>query len=176
MKLGEFDPFESGPYSKIPTSAIDSAEHRAVALKVAQESIVLLQNRGNLLPLDKTKLKRIAVLGPLADQIITNNYNGKYSVAISPLQGLKDRVAPGTEVVYAAKGGTVTGAKAAAADLPAAVELARSADVALVFVGTNRTMSSRMAATARTLGLVRQSGSARQRPSSPPTRTPSVVH
>jgi beta-glucosidase len=137
MKLGEFDPFESGPYSKIPTSAIDSAEHRAVALKVAQESIVLLQNRGNLLPLDKTKLKRIAVLGPLADQIITNNYNGKYSVAISPLQGLKDRISPGTEVVYAA-GGAVTGSKSAAADLPAAVDLARSADVALVFVGTNR--------------------------------------
>jgi beta-glucosidase len=89
-----------------------------------------------LLPLDKTKLKRIAVLGPLADQIITNNYNGKYSVAISPLQGLKDRVAPGTEVVYAA-GGVVTG-RGAETDLAPAVELARSADVALVFVGTNR--------------------------------------
>jgi beta-glucosidase len=136
MKLGEFDSFESGPYSKISPSVIDSAEHRAFALKVAQESIVLLQNRNNLLPLDKTKLKRIAVLGPLADQIITNNYNGKYSVAISPLQGLKDRVAPGTEVVYAA-GGVVTG-RGAETDLAPAVELARSADVALVFVGTNR--------------------------------------
>jgi beta-glucosidase len=136
MKLGEFDPFDSGPYSKISPSVIDSAEHRAVALKTAQESIVLLQNRGNLLPLDKTKLKRIAVLGPLADQIITNNYNGKYSVALSPLQGLKDRVAPGTEVVYAA-GGVVTG-RGAATDLAPAVDLARSADVALVFVGTDR--------------------------------------
>jgi beta-glucosidase len=136
MKLGEFDPFDSGPYSKISPSVIDSAEHRAVALKTAQESIVLLQNRGGLLPLDKTKLKRIAVLGPLADTIITNNYNGKYSVAISPLQGLKDRVAAGTEVVYAA-GGVVTG-RGAATDLAPAVELARNADVALVFVGTNR--------------------------------------
>ena len=136
MKLGEFDSFESGPYSNISPSVIDSAEHRAFALKVAQESIVLLQNRNNLLPLDKTKLKRIAVLGPLADQIITNNYNGKYSVAISPLQGLKDRVAPGTDVVYAA-GGVVTG-RGAETDLAPAVELARSADVALVFVGTNR--------------------------------------
>ncbi len=138
MKLGEFDPFDSGPYSKISPSVIDSAEHRAVALKVAQESIVLLQNRNNVLPLDKTKLKRIAILGPLADQIITNNYNGKYSVAITPLQGLKDRAAPGTEVVYAA-GGVVSG-RGDATDLAPAVELAHSADVALVFVGTNRTI------------------------------------
>jgi beta-glucosidase len=138
MKLGEFDPFESGPYSKISPAVIDNAEHRAIALKAAQESIVLLQNRDNVLPLNKQKLKRIAVLGPLADQIITNNYNGKYSVASSPLQGLKDRVAPGTEVVYAA-GGVVTG-RGAETDLAPAVELARSADVALVFVGTNRTI------------------------------------
>ena len=142
MRLGEFDPFDSNPYSKIPTSVIDSPAHRAMALKVAQQSIVLLQNRGNFLPLDKAKVKRIAVLGPLADTIETNNYNGKYSVAITPLQGLKDRVAPGTEVSFVA-GATITagrGAPAPAADLPAAVELARGADVAILFVGTNRTI------------------------------------
>ena len=80
LRLGEFDPFESVPYSKIPTTVINSAEHRALALKVAQESIVLLQNRGGLLPLDKTKLKRIAVIGPLADRIVMNNYNGKPAI------------------------------------------------------------------------------------------------
>ena len=140
MRLGEFDPFDSGPYSKISPSVIDSAEHRVLALKTAQQSIVLLQNRGNLLPLDKTKVKRIAVLGPLADQIETNNYNGKYSVAVSPLQGIKDRAAPGTEVVFAA-GAIVSagrGAAPAADDLPAAVELAHGADAAILFVGTNR--------------------------------------
>jgi len=153
MKLGEFDPFESGPYSKIPASVIDSAAHRALALQVAQQSIVLLQNRDNLLPLDKTKLKRIAVIGPLADTIENNNYNGKYGVAISPLQGLKDRVAPGTEIVTA-KGATLAGAaNTPDADLPAAVALARDADVAIVFAGSDRTIEQENH-DRRTLGLV----------------------
>ncbi len=140
MKLGDFDPFESDPYSRISPAVIDSAAHRAVALQVSQQSIVLLQNRASLLPLDRAKLKRIAVLGPLADQIETNNYNGKYSTAISPLQGLKDRAAPGVEIVSAV-GATLAGAaNAVAADLPAAVALARDADAAILFVGTNRTI------------------------------------
>ncbi len=101
FELGEFDPFESVPYSKIPLSVVDSAAHRAIALKAAQQSIVLLQNRGGLLPLNRVKTKRIAVIGPLADRVLTNNYNGKTGVTISPLQGIRDRVAPGTEVVYA---------------------------------------------------------------------------
>ncbi|MEI6861560.1 MAG: glycoside hydrolase family 3 C-terminal domain-containing protein, partial [Verrucomicrobiota bacterium] len=144
MRLGEFDPFESNPYSKIPTSVIDSAAHRALALKASQQSIVLLQNRTNLLPLDKTRLRRIAVLGPLASVIQTNNYNGTYSSAISALQGLKDRAGPGIEIVTAsgaALRGAGGGGGAVGADadgLPAAVALARDADVAIVFVGTDR--------------------------------------
>lgn len=149
FRLGEFDPFNAIPYSKISPDVVNSAEHRAVSLKVAQQSIVLLQNRGNLLPLDRAKLKRIAVLGPLADQIIDNNYNGKLPVCITPLQGIIDRAASGTDVVFSA-GGTIggrshmglkvppdTGAEQAA-EMAKAVELARSADVALVFVGTHR--------------------------------------
>jgi hypothetical protein len=77
MRLGDFDPFDAVPYSRISPAVIDSAAHRAVARQTAQEAIVLLQNRGGLLPLDKTALKRIAVIGPLADRIIMNNYNGK---------------------------------------------------------------------------------------------------
>jgi beta-glucosidase len=74
FRLGEFDPFDAVPFSKISTNVINDASHRALALKVGQESIVLLQNRGELLPLDKTKIKRIAVIGPLADRIVLNNY------------------------------------------------------------------------------------------------------
>jgi beta-glucosidase len=140
MKLGEFDPFESGPYSKISPAVIDSAAHRDLALLVAQQSIVLLQNHGGLLPLDQTKLKRIAVLGPLADQIETNNYNGKYSTAVSPLQGLKDRAGPGSTIVSAVGASLAGTADAPAADLAAAVALAHDADAAVVFVGTNRTI------------------------------------
>ncbi|RYX86764.1 hypothetical protein EON83_00865 [bacterium] len=100
FRLGEFDAFNSVPYSKISPSVINSPAHRAIALKAAQQSIVLLQNRSRLLPLDKTKLKRIAVIGPLADQLVTNNYNGRTPQTITALQGLKDRAAPGTEITY----------------------------------------------------------------------------
>ena len=107
MRLGEFDPFDAVPYSKISPDVINNAEHRAVALKAAQQSIVLLQNRGDLLPLDKTKIKRIAVIGPLADRIVMNNYNGKAGKTVTALQGIKDQVAQGTEVQYTV-GGVVT--------------------------------------------------------------------
>jgi beta-glucosidase len=122
---------------------INDAEHRALALKAAQESIVLLQNRGSLLPLDKTKIKHIAVVGPLADRIVMNNYNGKAGVTVTALQGIKDRVAQGTEVLSAV-GGVVNNPSARdnpfdkTAELQKAVELARKADVAIVIVGTDR--------------------------------------
>jgi beta-glucosidase len=142
FRLGEFDPFDSVPCSKISTAVIDSAANRAVALKVAQESIVLLQNRGGLLPLDYPKIKRLAVIGPLADRIVMNNYNGRASKTVTALQGLKDRVGTNIEVSYTV-GGVVTAAPARgespvdqAAELQKAVELARNADVAIVFVGT----------------------------------------
>jgi beta-glucosidase len=148
MRLGDFDPFDAVPYSRISPAVIDSAAHRAVARQTAQEAIVLLQNRGGLLPLDKTALKRIAVIGPLADRIIMNNYNGKAGVTVTALQGIRDAVAPGTEVLYTLGGlvgGDTTGrwksqsAEAAAdpaAEQAKAVALARSAEVAIVFVGT----------------------------------------
>jgi beta-glucosidase len=143
FRLGEFDPFDSVPFSKISPAVINDAEHRALALKAAQESIVLLQNRGNLLPLDKTKTKRIAVIGSLADRIVMNNYNGKAGVTVTALQGIKDRVAQGTEVLSAV-GGVVSNPSARdnpfdkTAELQKAVDLARKADVAIVIVGTDR--------------------------------------
>ena len=122
---------------------INSAEHRALALKVAQESIVLLQNRGNLLPLDKTKLKSIAVIGPLADRIVMNNYNGNADNTVTALQGIKDRLGTNAEVFYSV-GGVVSDPSPRdnpfdkTAELQKAVELAKRADVALVVVGTDR--------------------------------------
>ncbi len=123
FRLGDFDPFAGVPYSTISPSIIDGAEHRALALKVAEESIVLLQNRNNLLPLDKTGIKRIAVIGALADRVITNNYNGKPGKTVSALRGIKESVPPGVEVSYS--------------DGREAPELARASDAAIVFVGTD---------------------------------------
>ncbi|MGP8176013.1 MAG: glycoside hydrolase family 3 C-terminal domain-containing protein [Terracidiphilus sp.] len=89
MKLGMFDPPEMVPYSKIDEKELDSAEHRALARALANESMVLLKNDGTL-PLKQGAIK-IAVVGPLADQTkyLLGNYNGSPSHTVSVLEGLK---------------------------------------------------------------------------------------
>ena len=74
-----------------------------------------------MIPLDKTKLNRIAVIGPLADKLVTNNYNGKTGKTVTPLQGIKDRAAPGAEILYS-RGCDVTKSADASAELAAAAK------------------------------------------------------
>ena len=143
MRLGEFDPPERVPYSRISPSVIDSPAHRAGALQAAREAIVLLQNRAQLLPLDGSKLKTLAVLGPLADLVVMNNYNGKAGATVSPLQGIRNRVGSGVEVLHARgceviektkpSGGPAGGERAT---IEQAAALAQLAEAAVVFVGT----------------------------------------
>ncbi len=64
--LGEFDPAENVPYSKISFDVVDSPKHRALALDAARQSIVLLKNSNRFLPLQKAKLRNVAVIGPTA--------------------------------------------------------------------------------------------------------------
>jgi beta-glucosidase len=89
MKLGMFDPPEMVPYSRIDEKLLNSAAHRALARKIANESMVLLKNDG-VLPLKTAGLK-IAVVGPLADQtkVLLGNYNGSPTHTVSILEGLK---------------------------------------------------------------------------------------
>jgi beta-glucosidase len=89
MKLGMFDPPEMVPYAKIDEKELDSAEHRAHARKLADESMVLLKNDG-LLPLKPT-IKKVLVVGPLADQTrpLIGNYAGQPTHIVSILDGLK---------------------------------------------------------------------------------------
>jgi beta-glucosidase len=89
IKLGMFDPPEMVPYSKIDEKLLDSAGHRAMARKLANESMVLLKNDG-VLPLRTSGIK-IAVVGPLADQtnVLLGNYNGTPSRTVSVLEGLR---------------------------------------------------------------------------------------
>src|ERR1035441_6581531 len=84
IRLGEFDPQALVPYSTISTNVICSPEHRALALKVDQESIVLLVNRNDFLPLDKAKLKKVAVIGPHADTFTPGGYSGKAERPLKP--------------------------------------------------------------------------------------------
>ena len=164
FRLGDFDPFAAVPYSRISPDVINSDANRAVALKVSQESIVLMKNENNFLPLDKTKLKNIAVIGPLADRIIMNNYNGKAGKTVTALQGIQEYVGANVQVTHTLGGlvgGDTTGrwkaesAEAAAdpvAELAKAVDLARKADVAIVFVGSTAAVEQE-ARDRKTLGL-----------------------
>src|SRR5208337_4683746 len=96
VKLGLFDPPQMVPYTKIAASELDSAEHRALALQLANESMVLLKNDG-VLPL-KTSGAKILVVGPLAEQtrVLLGNYNGIPTHTVSILDGLKQEFAGDT--------------------------------------------------------------------------------
>jgi beta-glucosidase len=135
FRLGVFDPTERVPYAKTPTSVIDSLRHRELALKTEREAIVLLQNRDGFLPLDRVKLRTVAVLGPTADRPEYGNYFGVASRRVSPLEGIKNRLGPGIEVRFVPGCGMTEAADGR--QINQAVEAAKGADVALVFLGTN---------------------------------------
>jgi beta-glucosidase len=104
MKLGMFDPPEMVPYTKIDENQLSSPEHRELARRIADESMVLLKNDGTL-PLVTNGIK-IAVIGPLADQtkVLLGNYNGSPTHTVSIIEGLRKEFAgaslqyvPGTQ-------------------------------------------------------------------------------
>jgi len=157
FRLGEFDPPALVPFSRIPATAICSPDHRALALKAARESIVLLVNRDQFLPLDRTRLKRIAVIGPHADRFVPGGYSGQAEDPVTPLRGIKNRAGQGTEIVYARgcaisaesqRGGEPSVGQPAAAgsdegaSIAQAADVARGAEVALVYVGTDNGIES----------------------------------
>lgn len=92
FQLGMFDPADKVPYAKIPISENNSEEHRQLALQAARESIVLLKNANDFLPL-KSRYKRITVVGPDADSldILLGNYNGTPLHPVTPLAGIRKR-------------------------------------------------------------------------------------
>jgi beta-glucosidase len=100
IRLGMFDPPEIVPYSKIQKSELDSADHRALARRMANEAMVLLKNDG-VLPLKS--VKNIVVVGPLAEQtaVLLGNYNGTPTHTVSVLEGLKAEF-PGAKITYVA--------------------------------------------------------------------------
>jgi beta-glucosidase len=99
IRLGMFDPPEMVPYAKIDEKELDSAAHRAEARRLANESMVLLKNDG-MLPLN-AGVKKIAVVGPLADQTrpLIGNYAGQPTHIVSVLEGLKAEF-PGATITF----------------------------------------------------------------------------
>ncbi len=88
MKLSMFDKCE---YDDIPYTVVACPEHKAKARKAAEEAIVLLENNG-ILPLDSTKIKTLAVIGPTADStaVLDGNYNGTSDEYCTFLRGLQE--------------------------------------------------------------------------------------
>ncbi len=135
FKLGFFDPQDIVPYSKIGKEVIECQQHKELADKMARESMVLLKNKNNYLPLDASKIKRIAIIGPNADNdtVQLGNYNGFPTEIITPYKSLKKRFGDKVVIDYI-KGCDWT---SKIKDTPSYAEIAakaKKADV-IIFVG-----------------------------------------
>jgi len=131
LKLGLLDPpAADNPYSGIGADnepePWNSEKHKSVALQVARESVVLLKNSGNALPLEPDRLKSVAVIGSKASGVLFDLYSGTTPYAVSILDGIRNRVGDAITVNYAADN-----------EYHAAVDAARASDVAIVVVGND---------------------------------------
>ncbi|HJZ65984.1 MAG TPA: glycoside hydrolase family 3 N-terminal domain-containing protein [Candidatus Acidoferrum sp.] len=145
------DPFVDPEYAEKITN---SAEHQALSLKAAREAIVLMKNEGGLLPLDKSKYKRVAVIGPNAGELHLGGYSNKPGRGVSILQGVKDKLGSGAEILYA-EGCKITestpqwgadkvvlgDAALNAKRIAEAVNVAKKADVVILVLGENEQTS-----------------------------------
>jgi beta-glucosidase len=102
FKLGLFDPDELNPYSKIPKEVVNCEKHKQLAYEAAAKSIVLLKNKGSVLPLDRNTLKNLFVTGPTATDVtcLLGNYNGLSGEMNTILEGIINRVSIGTIVEH----------------------------------------------------------------------------
>src|SRR5882757_3310102 len=136
FRLGAFDPPELNPYSKISAEVIRSPEHLKLSLQTALESMTLLSNKNNFLPLRRENVKSIAVIGPAGDSAFeTGNYYGTPARKVSPLQGLKEAFGPDARVEY--EPGTGFTEATDPSMIARATDLAKRSDVVIVFLGTN---------------------------------------
>jgi beta-glucosidase len=151
FRLGLFENPYVDPENAEKTT--NSAEHRALALKAAQKTVVLLKNDKNLLPLDLGKLKTIAVIGPNADGLHLGGYSRGPAHGVTILDGIKARVGDKAKIVYA-EGCRFTNKhqdwhgwfddnvelldpKSQTGKIKEAVDVAKSADIAILVVGEN---------------------------------------
>jgi beta-glucosidase len=132
IKLGLLDPPEMVPYARNESDEEpwNSEEHKAVALQVARESVVLLKNEGGLLPLHRDTVKSIAVFGFRANDVLLGLYSGEPPYRVTPIEGLRRKAGSEIEV---RTGGFFSDATA----------VAKAADVAIVFAGNDPTCNRR---------------------------------
>ena len=130
FRLGELDPPEMVPYSQIQGTETpwNTPETSARVLDVTHRTLVLLKNAGNTLPLDRSTIGSVAVIGPRADSVLRDWYGGNPPYAVTPRQGITDKLGPDVTINYALDDSAGEASAAAAAS-----------DVALVFVGNHPT-------------------------------------
>lgn len=128
IKLGLFDPPAMVPYTSIKDGEEPwlSEKNKELAREVTRRSAVLLKNENNILPLDKTGIKSIAVIGPYANQVLLDWYSGTPPYSISPLEGIKNKLGKNTKVQW------TTGN-----DADSASRLAASAEYVIMVVGNH---------------------------------------
>ena len=131
LRLGLLDADQSKvPYANIgvtdTVSPWNKPETKAFVREVTAKSVVLLKNTSNLLPLDKKKIKSIAVIGPRANEVLLDWYSGTPPYAVSILQGIRNAVGNNVKVFFEASNG-----------MDKATIAARKADVAIVCVGNH---------------------------------------
>jgi beta-glucosidase len=131
IRLGLLDPPAMVPYSAIGATDDEpwlSSEHRAAVLRATQKSVVLLKNDRALLPLDKSALRSIAVIGPLADRVLVDWYSGTPPYAVSPIDGIRNKAGAGIAIRQVTNN-----------DDSDAVLVALESDVCVVCVGNHPT-------------------------------------
>ena len=124
IKLGLLDPTAMVPFAQIGSERGEpwlSESHKSFARLITNKSIVLLKNSNQTLPLDRTKIKSIAVIGPRANEVLLDWYSGSPPYAVTPLEGIRNKVGNTVTVNYSARD----------------AEVARNADVAVVCVGNH---------------------------------------
>lgn len=134
FRLGMFDPAPDVKYNDIPLSVLESQAHKDLALKITRESIVLLKNENNFLPLSKD-LKKVAVIGPNADNetSVLGNYNGFPSRIMTPYKAIKEKL-PNAEVIYEKGIDFVKAPENAESNIDAIVKRMKGMDV-VIFAG-----------------------------------------
>lgn len=159
FKLGMFDPKEEVRYAQIPFEINDCQEHRQLALHAARESIVLLKNEGSLLPLDKQKIKSIAVIGPNAagKDVLLGNYYGMPSKYVTVLEGIRQAVTKDTKIYYTlgcdlTKTGTSFWGNEPTAGFAEALAMAERSDVIVMCMGISPKLEGEEGAAANSDG------------------------
>jgi beta-glucosidase len=91
FRLGEFDP-DGGPYGSIGPSAVNAPAHQQLSRRAADEAAVLLKNDRRTLPLDPSRVHRVAVVGPLSQTVYSDWYGGTPPYVVTPADGIGERV------------------------------------------------------------------------------------